>query len=45
MGVVAGDAIALNHDLVRAARLIRHHIFMATAAKCRNIRYQQFFMG
>jgi len=45
MGVVTGDAIALDHDLVGAARFIRYHTFMATAAKCGHIRYQQFFMG
>lgn len=45
MGVVTGNAIAFDHDLVGAASFVRYHTFVATAAKCGHIRYQQFFMG
>ena len=44
MGIVAGDTIALDHDPVETASFFRHHVFMATAAKGVDIRYEQIFM-
>ena len=44
MGIMAGDAIALDHDPVETASFFRYHVFMATAAKDVDIRYEQIFI-